>query len=69
MLFHFPSYGSTHISTYSVYNVLSIYCGLIKGNYVNFIQPLKKENLYHYYSAPFPFYLFTSKEKVPNHLI
>ena len=31
MLPHYPSYVSTHISTYSVYNVLSIYCSLIKG--------------------------------------
>src|SRR5207244_1247585 len=43
MLSHFPSYVSTHISTYSVYNVLSMYCSLIKGNYANFIQTLKSK--------------------------
>lgn len=68
MLSHFPSYVSTHISTYSVYNVLSMYCSLIKGNYANFIQTLKSKTCTIIILPLSPFYLFISKEKVSNHL-
>lgn len=53
---------------YSVYNVFSIYCSLIKGNYANFIQIFKGKTCTIIILPLFPFYLFISKEKVSNHL-
>lgn len=63
MLSHYLSYVSTHISTYSVYNVLSIYCSLIKGKLCKFYSNFKKVRpvlLLFYPSFPF-MYSFQKK--------